>query len=162
MIINNLRHLVLLVLGVLWAGFVEAQESVNTSGSDATGSGGKVAYSIGQVFYTTNSNSSVSVVQGVQLAYEIFTIGINSTIFEISLTVFPNPTKDILILEISNFNSEKLYYQLCDMQGKMLNMEQIVTQHTHISLNKLSSATYFFNVVNVENKKVHSFKIIKN
>lgn len=159
---NKSRPIVLLTAGLLWAGFAQAQESANASGGDATGSGGTVAYSIGQVVYTTNTGSNGSVAQGVQHAYEIFTVGIKETELNISLSVFPNPTTDNLTLQISDYNNEKLSFQLFDIQGKQLSNGQIVAQQTQINLNSLPTATYFINVVNQENKKVQSFKIIKN
>jgi hypothetical protein len=147
---------------LLWAGLAQAQESLNASGGDATGSGGTVAYSIGQVVYTTNTGSSGSVAQGVQHAYEIFTVSIEETTLNISLIAFPNPTSDNLTLQISDYNNEKLAYQLLDMQGKLLSNGQVTAQQTQINTASLPSATYFINVVNQENKKVQSFKIIKN
>jgi gliding motility-associated-like protein len=47
-----------------------AQESANTAGGDFLGSGGSVAYSIGQVVYTTHSEVSGSKIQGVQQLHE--------------------------------------------------------------------------------------------
>ena len=117
---NKSRPIVLLTAGLLWAGFAQAQESANASGGDATGSGGTAAYSVGQVVYTTNTGASGTVSQGVQQAYEIFTVGIKETELNISLSVFPNPTADNLTLQISDYNNEKLSYQLFDMQGKQL------------------------------------------
>ena len=86
----------LLASGLLWASLAQAQESANASGGDATGSGGTIAYSIGQVVYTTYTGSSGSVAQGVQHAYEIFTVDIEETTLSISLIAFPNPTADNL------------------------------------------------------------------
>jgi hypothetical protein len=155
------RPIALLAAGLLWAGLAQAQESANTSGGDATGSGGTVAYSVGQVVYTSNTGSTGTVSQGVQNAFEIFTVGINETALTISLTAFPNPTTENLTLQISHYTSEKLSYQLFDMQGKQLSNGQITAQQTQINTSSLPSATYFINVVNQENKKVQSFKIIK-
>ncbi|MBV1889111.1 MAG: HYR domain-containing protein, partial [Proteobacteria bacterium] len=45
---------------------ISAQESINVSGGDATGTGGSSSYSVGQVFYTTNVGATGSVAQGVQ------------------------------------------------------------------------------------------------
>ncbi len=152
----------MLMAGLLWTGLAQAQVSTNASGGDATGSGGTVAYSIGQLVYTTNTGSNGSAAQGVQLAYEIFTVGIKETELNILLTAFPNPTMGELTLQISNFNNEKLAYHLLDMQGKQLRNGQVTAQQTQINMNGLPSATYFIQVVNQENKKVQSFKIIKN
>ena len=159
---NKARPILLLATGFLWAGLAQAQESANVSGGDATGSGGAVAYSIGQVVYTTNTSSSGSVAQGVQYAYEIFTVSVEETTLNISLIAFPNPTTENLTLQISDFNNEKLAYQLFDMQGKLLSNGQVTAQQTQINTASLPAATYLINVVNQENKKVQSFKIIKN
>jgi hypothetical protein len=155
-------HLALLAATLLWAGFAQAQQSVNSSGGNATGSGGTVSYSIGQVVYTTNSGNSGSLAQGVQQAYEIITVGINENEPKISLSVFPNPIADNLILQVNDFERSTLNFQLCDMQGKQLSKGQIIAKQTQINTASLSSATYFINVVNQENQKVHTFKIIKN
>lgn len=159
---NKSRPILLLTAGLLWAGLAQAQESVNTSGGDATGSGGTVAYSVGQVVYTTNTGSTGSVAQGVQHAYEIFILGIKETELSISLSAFPNPTTENLTLQISDYNNEKLSYQLFDMQGKQLSNGQIEAQQTQINMTILPVATYVINVVNQQNKQVQSFKVIKN
>lgn len=159
---NKSRPLAMLLAGLLWASMAQAQESVNASGGDATSSGGTVAYSVGQLVYTTNTSSSGTVSQGVQQAYEIYSVGIKETELNISLSVFPNPTADNLTLQISDYNNEKLSYQLFDLQGKLLNNGQVTAKQTQINTSSLPSANYFINVVNQENKKVQSFKIIKN
>ena len=97
----------LLLLGLGLTG-LQAQTSINATGGNATGSVGTVAYSVGQVVYTSNKGNSGSVDQGVQHAYEILTVGIKETKLNISLTVFPNPTTENLTLQISDYNNEKL------------------------------------------------------
>ena len=154
--------IVLLGIGFLSAGFVQAQQSANAAGGDAMGSGGSVAYSIGQVVYTANTSPSGTVSQGVQQAYEIFLIGINETELNSSLSVFPNPILDNLTLQISDYNNEKLSFHLYDLQGELLNKEQIIAEQTQINTSSLPPATYFIEVLNQENKHVQSFKIIKN
>lgn len=155
---NVIASIAFLLLGL---GGLHAQESPTATGGDATGTGGTVAYSIGQIVYTTNTNASGTVSQGVQQAYEIFTLGIKETEMNISLSIFPNPTADNLTLQIRDYNNENLSYQLFDMQGKLLSNGQVTAQQTQINTASLSSATYFINVVNQENKKIQSFKIIK-
>ena len=49
-----------------------SQESVNASGGNATGSGGSISYTIGQIDYIEASGVGGSVNQGIQQAYEIF------------------------------------------------------------------------------------------
>ncbi len=159
---NKSKPIALLLAGLLCTGLVQAQESVNVSGGDASGSGSTVSYSIGQMVYTTNTDASGTVSRGVQQAYEIFTLGINETRRNISFSVFPNPTADRLTMQINDYENEKLSYQLFDMQGKLLSNKHIVTQQTQIDMNSLPTATYLIKVVNQENKNLQSFKVIKN
>lgn len=155
------KHILFFTAGLIWVGFAQAQENANASGGDATGSGGTVAYSVGQVVYTTNTSTTGSVAQGVQHAYEIFPVGIKETTLNISLAAFPNPTIENLTLQISNYNNEKLSYQLFDLHGKLLNNGKILAQQTQINMGALPYATYLINVINQEGKEVQSFKIMK-
>lgn len=155
------RLLAILITGMLYTGFVQAQQSVNTSGGDASGSGGSVAYSIGQISYIHTMGSTGSVAEGVQHAFEIFSTGIRKTESGISLYIFPNPTAGKLTLQISDYENQELTYFLHNMQGKLLNSKQITSKQTNIKMDHLSSATYYIHVVNQENIKVQSFKIIK-
>jgi hypothetical protein len=59
----------LFIVFLLFNGFSHAQKSVNTGGGNATGSGGSMSFSIGQVFYKYYSNTSGSMNQGVQQVY---------------------------------------------------------------------------------------------
>lgn len=158
---KKLKFSAILLFGLGMTG-LQAQTAVPAAAGNASGSGGTVSYSFGQVVYSSNTDASGTVSQGVQQAYEIYTIGIKETEMNITLSLFPNPTIDNLTLQISDFNNEKLSYQLFDMQGKLLSEGQIIEQLTQINTASLPPATYFINVVNHENKKVQSFKIIKN
>lgn len=47
------------------------------------------------------------------------------------------------------------------LQMPTIGVVRRTAQQTQINMNSLPTATYFVNVVNQENKKVQSFKIIK-
>ena len=138
-----------------------AHQVLSATGGDATGSGGTVAYSIGQIVYSTNTGTTGSVAQGVEQAYEIYSVGIIETALNISLSVFPNPTSDFLTLKVQYYNNEALSYNLLDEQGKLVLNEQIITQDTQVAMSTLARGAYFINIVQA-NKKIQTFKIIKN
>ena len=134
---------------------------LSATGGDATGTGGSVAYSVGQIVYTTNTGATGSVAQGVEQAYEIYSVGIKETTLNISLSVFPNPTSDFLTLKVEDYNDETLSFDLLDEQGKLILSEQITNQETQVAMSTLARGSYFINIVQA-NKKIQSFKIIKN
>ena len=151
----------LFIVGISCTSLLNAQQSINTSGGSASGSGGSVTLSIGQVMYTSVADSIGQVSQGVQQAYEIFNVGIKETILNISFAVYQNPTSNNLTLSINEYKKEKLTYQLFDLQGKLLIGGDIITKQTEINTSALPSASYFVHFMNQENQKVQSFKIIK-
>ena len=134
---------------------------LSATGGDATGTGGSVAYSVGQIVYTTHTGTTGSVAQGVEQAYEIYSVGIKETALNISLSVFPNPTSDFLTLKVEDYNNEALNYTLLDEQGRLVLNEQITTQDTQVAMSTLARGSYFINIVQA-NKKIQTFKIIKN
>ena len=138
-----------------------SHQVLSASGGDATGSGGSVAYSVGQIVYTTSTGTTGSVAQGVEQAYEISSVGIKETALNISLSVFPNPTSDYLTLKVEDYNNEALSYSLLDEQGKLVLNEQITKQDNKLVMSTLARGIYFINVLQA-NKKIQTFKIIKN
>jgi len=140
-----------------------AQKAIPASGGNASGTGGSVSYTIGQLLYTTHSGTNGSVAEGVQQPYEIsIIVGIEQA-KDITLVcmAYPNPTTDLLILEVENTNREKLFFQLYDLTGKQLVSKRLVDIRTTISMAHLAPATYFLKVRNNQ-RILKTFKIIKN
>jgi hypothetical protein len=159
---KRLKLSAVLLLGLGLTG-LQAQESVNATGGDASGIGGSASYSVGQVVYTNNTGTNGSVEQGVQKAFEISVVtgleeakGIN-----LSVSAYPNPTTDYLTLSIGEFDISNLSYQLYDMNGKLLQNKKITGNQTSIIMSNLVPANYFVKVIQ-GNKEVKTFKIIKN
>ena len=137
-----------------------AQQAVLPAGGDASGTGGSVSYSIGQIVYTTVSGSSGKVSQGVQQAYEIFSVGIEDWPGGIVLHVFPNPTSDQLTLEIKGYQNQSLAYRLTDTNGRLLKKEMITADQTRIDMHTWPEAAFFLSVT-LDNKQAQTFKIVK-
>lgn len=159
---KRLKLSAVLLLGLGLTG-LQAQTSVNATGTNASGSGGTVSYSVGQVVYTTNTGASGSVAQGVQQPYEISVVTSieNAKGICLSVTAYPNPTTNYLTLYIEDFDISNLSYQLFDINGKILQNKKITSNQTSIGMSNLIPATYFVKVIQ-KNKEVKTFKIIKN
>ena len=163
---KRLKFSAVLLLGLGLTG-LQAQESVNTTGGNASGIGGSVNYSIGQVVYQTHTGTNGSVAEGVQQPYEISVVtGIELTEISLMITAYPNPTADYLKLSIdgnlkSGYDLSIMSYQVFDMNGKLLQNQKIKDSQTSIDMSNLVPATYFVKVTQ-SNKAIKTFKIIKN
>ncbi len=142
---------------------IQAQNAVSASGGSASGSGGSVSYSVGQVFYNTHVGINGTVAQGVQQAYEISVVTNieEDKAINLSISAYPNPTNDYLILKIEKFEILNLSYKLYNIKGKLLQIEKITGNQTIIGMGNLVPATYFVKVIQGQ-IEVKTFKIIKN
>jgi hypothetical protein len=160
---KRLKLSIILLLGLGFTPGALAQEAKPASGGDASGSGGSVSYTVGQVLYTTNTGTKGSVAEGVQQPYEVSVLVGIEKVKDITLmcTVYPNPATDLLFLEIEIADNENLFFQLYDMLGKLLVSKKLVDIRTTIPMANLAPATYFLKVRNNQ-RVVKTFKIIKN
>jgi hypothetical protein len=165
-----MKHKKVQLCAFLFLGFglwgLQAQqihETMSATGGNASGSGGSVSYSLGQLFYSTQTTPVGSVSQGVQQPYEISVLsgieepkGINLVV-----SAYPNPTVNYITLKLDNIELSSLSFQLYDMSGKLLESKKVDGNQTKIFMSKLLPATYFLKVIKM-NKEVKTFKIVKN
>ena len=138
-----------------------SQETVPSTGGDATGTGGTSSFTVGQVFYTNNISSSGSVSQGIQQAFEIQTLS-NPGLLTVQLTAvtYPNPTTDYVVLKITDTALENLQYCLLDLNGKTIVSKKITTSSTEINMRNFSIGMYLLKLTK-KNQPIKMFKIIK-
>lgn len=135
---------------------LQAQTATPASGGKASGSGGTLCYTVGQVAYTSTAGANGSAVQGVQQAYDIWLVsGVYFTEISLHISAYPNPASDYLKLKIdsSSHNIQNINYELYDLQGKCLDNRKLISDETHIDMSNLIPATYFIKVVK-DNKEL--------
>ncbi|NPA44847.1 MAG: T9SS type A sorting domain-containing protein [Chlorobi bacterium] len=156
----KLSATILLMFGL--ATFIHAQEAITTGGGSASGDGGAVSYTIGQVFYNTATGSSGSVIEGVQQPYEIVVeTGIeDAKDIDLGLSAYPNPTVDVLTLSVQNYESDKLSYQLFDIAGRLVVGDKVSSNLALINMSGYKPGVYILKVVD-NNELIKTFKIIK-
>jgi hypothetical protein len=141
---------------------VHCQETIPATGGKASGSGGSVSYTVGQILYCTLSGTNVTIVQGVQQPYEISVVTAVRNTQEINLKcfIYPNPTGAITKLVFESPDFENLRFRLFDINGILLQDKKIESNETKVSLENLSSSVYFLKIIK-NNFEVKVFKIVK-
>jgi type IX secretion system substrate protein len=140
-----------------------AQSQTTASGGEALGSGGTVSYTVGQSVYQSNEGTGGSVTEGLQQAYEIYTVtGIeNNEISLIHVSAYPNPVKHTLRLRVEKENVSDFSFQVYDIQGKLLQFRRLDGFETQIDMSNYVPSTYFLKVLS-GNQSIKEFTIIKN
>ncbi|MEI8203753.1 MAG: T9SS type A sorting domain-containing protein [Bacteroidota bacterium] len=159
---NKTKKLCALLFMLLLIAKVDAQQTLDATGGNASGTSGTVSYSIGQMVYTTIVGTNGSIAQRVQQPYEISVAnGIEDAIgISLICSIYPNPTSDYLTLKIEGDVKTQYVASLYDITGKLLENKTVENSETSIYLKNLVSAIYFLKVTQL-NKELKTFKIIK-
>ena len=138
-----------------------AQKGTVSAGGDASGSGGSVSFSIGQVDYLATESAGGKINQGLQVPYEIFVeTGLEVQGISIEAEVFPNPTSQDIFLQIEDWQGGELTYELFELQGKLLISKLINEKKTRIPLENYSASAYLL-LVRQDLNSIKTFRIIK-
>lgn len=140
---------------------IQAQEVILASGSDASGSGGTVNYSVGQTIQTTLTGSNGFAYQGIQFYFEYETLSIVDTANNLNVSTYPNPSSSTLNLRVSGIEKGKLSYKLFNLLGVLMTSGEVTGNITKIDIDHLPMATYLL-AINNFNNTIKTFKIIKN
>jgi hypothetical protein len=140
---------------------IQAQETIPTSGGEATGSGGTVSYSVGQLLSNMNIGSNGTVTQGVQQTIE-FVVLSNPELIALTLSAvtYPNPTTDYIVLSLTDATLTDLSYTMFDLQGRLVTKAKVEQEATQIAMKNLAIGVYILKV-NQNNQELKTFKIIK-
>ncbi|GAF04651.1 T9SS type A sorting domain-containing protein [Saccharicrinis fermentans] len=139
---------------------MRAQESVNAGCNNISSSDGTISYSIGQFANSIHTGADGELSEGVQHPYEITITTEVKEFLNIKTKVYPNPTSDILTLQIETNDMENYSYKIFDINGRQLQKSKITDVQTQINMSGLVSATYFITILQ-NNEKINSFQIIK-
>jgi hypothetical protein len=138
-----------------------SQASLSAGGGNASSAGASVSFTIGQLDFVNQSNSSGSFNQGVQQPFEFFTIvSIDETSFLDGLSIFPNPTRGEIFVNL-NTSQDKAVARVYDALGKFIFSQNLSSPQNRMDLSALANGAYYihFNAENAKQNEV--IKVIK-
>ncbi|MES2140649.1 MAG: T9SS type A sorting domain-containing protein [Bacteroidota bacterium] len=158
-----IRNVILVLCLVLFGlGKFVAQENTDALGGMGYGAGGSVSYSIGQIDYETATGPGGNITEGLQQPYEIMVVsGIEDNDINLAFAIYPNPTADFVVLSVQNSNTLNMTYSLCNVEGKLIEKQEVNGSQTTIAMKDLASGIYFIKVLR-KSTEVKIFKVIKN
>jgi hypothetical protein len=142
---------------------IQAQNTIPATGGNAAGTGGNISYTIGQVACMTIPGVTGTVTQGVQQPYEISVVTSleEAKVIHLICSVYPNPTNNLLTLEVEVYENANFSYWLYGVSGNLIETKKVFSNETQISLGNQVAGSYFLKITS-GNKEIKTFKIIKN
>lgn len=160
---HHIRKVILVLCLVLFGvGALNAQENTDALGGMAYGTGGSVSYSIGQIDYETAYGTGGSITEGLHQPFEILIIsGIEDNNINLYFEIYPNPTTDFVVLSVDNVNTVNMAYTIYNIEGKLIEKQELTGSQTTITMKDLSNGIYFIKVLQ-KSTELKVFKVIKN
>jgi len=149
-----------LIIFITVALSINAQQNIVASGGLATGTGGNISFSIGQIDFLYSTNASFNITQGVQQVYNLNVTAVRNNFVEDDryINIYPNPTREGIYLDFEKFHEAT--YTIYDYTGNIIATNTIETSKTFIQLQTLPAATYII-LITQPDKPQKSYLISK-
>lgn len=161
-----MQKLILIIIGLFLMNLARSQtaspELISSSGNNYSTPVYQLNWSLGEIVIATQNGGSYMLTQGFQQDNYVITEVKEIDDIGIRVSVYPNPTTDIITLNLSNatFSNHKMWVTITDMNGSTLIHEQIKEQSMLLNFLKFSTGIYSL-TINQETQVIKRFKIIK-
>jgi hypothetical protein len=167
---NKYKPIALLVASILIGTISYAQsiatQSVNSGGTKMTQANGSLSFTVGELVVLNLTDSQGNTIGGGFTAgATLTTASIQETDAEVlDVSVFPNPTSDLVNIRINHSSIEQVVVFITDLQGKELYNGKYAGISNVIGINTASYATgtYVLSLKNLNNQVLGTYKIIKH
>ncbi len=161
-----MQKLILIIIGLFLMNLARSQtaspELISSSGNNYSTPVYQLNWSLGEIVIATQNGGNYLLTQGFQQDNYVITEVKEIDDIGIRVSVYPNPTTDIITLNLSNatFSNHKMWVTITDMNGSTLIHEQIKEQSMLLNFLKFSTGIYSL-TINQETQVIKRFKIIK-
>ena len=140
------------ILFLLFTSFCFSQQDVVPSGGDAKSANGSFSYTIGQILVSqvdppssSWSKEAITINHGVQQ----FFIPKCDQNDNVKITAFPNPSRGLVNITLSNWDEIEINLSVYDILGKRILNESIYKNKTQLNLTSLSTGIYLISINNI-------------
>jgi hypothetical protein len=157
---NRKLFFLLLLILQLFTNQLLAQQVITCTGNSGKSTTNQISYTIGETITNTFVGSETILTQGFHQGVIHFTAIELYEFPAIEVSVFPNPTTDIVQLKVLNKEPGNYSCSIFDLSGKSLVNKNFTNSETEISLGFLIPSTYLMKVYD-EKRELRTFKIVK-
>lgn len=143
-----------------------APQLVNSSGTKMSQANGSLSFTVGELVVLSQTDSQGNTLGGGFTAGATLTTmsiqEIDAAVLDVS--VFPNPTSDLVNIRISYATIEQVVVSIADLQGKEVYNGKYAGISNTIGINIAAYAlgTYVLSLKNKNNQVLGTYKIIKH
>lgn len=133
------------------------QEVISSQGDSYSNSSGSIDFTIGEVVINTVTNGTNDLTQGFHQSKWEF-VGIDEFDANFVVSIFPNPTQDILTIHATAF--EDVTYILTDATGRIVMKDILTGEMTPLDVASFEAGTYNLSLEKASNT-LKTLRLIK-
>jgi len=137
---------------------VMGQSVVSSQGDTYETSTGSISFTVGEVVIDTGTDGTNDLTQGFHQTNWNF-LGLEDGDINYEASVYPNPTSDILNIEVGNF--EEIEYALIESSGRIVLEGNLTDFITQVRVDHLEPGSYHLQLTDAENNQLKNFKLLK-
>lgn len=130
------------------------------SGDYFTGVNSSLSWTLGECVIETDSSTNNILTQGFQQSQYLITTIEEYSKVAVPVSIYPNPTKDILNIHLDLSDKKELRLEMLDASGKLIHSE-LYHGDLKLNLSDYTSSEYFIRVSDTSNNSTKTFKLIK-
>ena len=137
-----------------------SKQVIGPSGATFENGNNKLSYTAGEVVVgaMTDEDGSVQLGNGYYPSLDLSTLNTESPELQLKVKVYPNPTKEAIY--ITHPTEQSFEVRITDISGKQM-LETAHQKQQPLSVQTLTTGTYFVTVTTKQSKQTNSYKIIK-
>ena len=149
----------LVLCSVLGSFSVIGQTVVSTTGESYENATGSLSFTVGEVIINTETNGVNDLTQGFHQTNWNF-VGLEDFDTDYEAIVYPNPSSDILNIEVSHF--ENVHYVLFEGAGRTVSEGDLSGFITQIHVKNVEPGSYQLQLLDEHKNQLKNFKLIKS
>ena len=137
-----------------------SKQVIGPSGATFENGNNKLSYTAGEVVVgaMTDEDGSVQLGNGYYPSLDLSTLNTESPELQLKVKVYPNPTKEAIYITHPTVQSFEV--RITDISGKQM-LETAHQKQQPLSVQTLTTGTYFVTVTTKESKQTNTYKIVK-
>ena len=157
-----MRYFTLLFLVVSFSGYSQSisKQVIGPGGQTFENGTNKLSYTVGEVAVgaMTDEDGSVQLGNGYYPSLDSSTLNTESPELQLQVKVYPNPAKEVIY--ITHPTEQFFEVRVTDVSGKQI-LQTAHQKEQPLSVQTLTTGTYFITVTTKDSKQTNTYKIIK-
>ena len=158
-----MRYFILVFLLLGFSSYAQStisKQVIGPGGQTFENGNNKLSYSVGEVAVgaMTDEEGAYQLGNGYYPSLNLSTLNTETPELQLQVKVFPNPTKEVIY--ITHPTEQFFEVRITDISGKQI-LQRAHQKEQPLSVQTLTTGTYFITVTTKESKQTNTYKIIK-